>query len=130
MNAPDDFPQARVLHSIEAEQAVLGGLLLDNDAIDRISGLDAAHFYRDDHRVIYGAIVRLVSANKPADVLTVFEQLQVEGRAERVGGLSYLNAVAQNTPSAANIARYAARCCVTPPPPRARCWSWSRRRGR
>ncbi|KAI3591634.1 Replicative DNA helicase (DnaB) [Cupriavidus sp. U2] len=107
MNAPDDFPQARVLHSIEAEQAVLGGLLLDNDAIDRISGLDAAHFYRDDHRVIYGAIVRLVSANKPADVLTVFEQLQVEGRAERVGGLSYLNAVAQNTPSAANIARYA-----------------------
>lgn len=107
MNAPDDFPQARVLHSIEAEQAVLGGLLLDNDAIDRISGLDAGHFYRDDHRVIYGAIVRLISANKPADVLTVFEQLQVEGRAERMGGLSYLNAVAQNTPSAANIARYA-----------------------
>lgn len=107
MNAPDDFPQARVLHSIEAEQAVLGGLLLDNDAIDRIGGLDAGHFYRDDHRVIYGAIVRLISANKPADVLTVFEQLQVEGRAERMGGLSYLNAVAQNTPSTANIARYA-----------------------
>ncbi|MEN7529317.1 replicative DNA helicase [Cupriavidus sp. DL-D2] len=107
MNAPDDFPQARVLHSIEAEQAVLGGLLLDNDAIDRIHGLDAAHFYRDDHRVIFGAIVRLVSANKPADLLTVFETLQVEGRAERVGGLPYLNAIAQNTPSAANIARYA-----------------------
>ncbi|CAG2152616.1 Replicative DNA helicase [Cupriavidus campinensis] len=107
MNAPDDFPQARALFSVEAEQAVLGGLLLDNDAVDRINGLDVAHFYRDDHRVIYGAIVRLVSANKPADVLTVFEQLQVEGRAERIGGLPYLSAVAQNTPSAANIGRYA-----------------------
>lgn len=107
MNVIDDLPQARALYSVEAEQAVLGGLLLDNDAIDRISGLEAAHFYRDDHRVVFTAIIRLVSAAKPADVLTVFEMLQSHGQAERVGGLSYLNAVAQSTPSTANIARYA-----------------------
>lgn len=107
MNAPHDLPQPRSLHSDEAEQAVLGGLLLDNDAVDRINGLDVAHFWRDDHRVVFSAIVRLVSANKPADVITVFEMLQTQGVAERVGGLPYLNALAQNTPSAANVARYA-----------------------
>lgn len=107
MNAIDDFPQARALYSVEAEQAVLGGLLLDSDAIDRIGGLDATHFYRDDHRLIFSAVIRLVSANKPADVITVFEMLQSNGQAERVGGLQYLNAVAQSTPSAANVSRYA-----------------------
>ncbi|WP_375198971.1 replicative DNA helicase [Cupriavidus metallidurans] len=107
MNAIDDFPQARALYSVEAEQAVLGGLLLDNDAIDRLNGLEAAHFYRDDHRVIFSRIIGLVSANRPADVITVFESLQSQGQAERVGGLAYLNAVAQHTPSTANIARYA-----------------------
>lgn len=107
MNAPDDFPQARALYSVEAEQAVLGGLLLDNDAVDRINGLDVAHFYRDDHRLIFSTIVRLVSANRAADVITVFEVLRSQGYAERVGGLPYLNSVATHTPSTANIARYA-----------------------
>lgn len=107
MNGPDDLPQPRALHSVEAEQAVLGSLLLDNDAVDRINGLAPAHFWRDDHRVIFTAIVRLVTANRPADVVTVFEFLQTHGQTERVGGLPYLNALAQNTPSAANIARYA-----------------------
>lgn len=107
MSGPDDFPQPRALHSVEAEQAVLGSLLLDNDAVDRINGLDAAHFWRDDHRVIFSAIVRLVSANKPADVVTVFEFLQTHAQAERAGGLPHLNALAQNTPSAANVSRYA-----------------------
>ncbi|GAA7771969.1 hypothetical protein RN01_29255 [Cupriavidus sp. SHE] len=107
MNAIDDFPQARALYSVEAEQAVLGGLLLDNDAIDRLNGLEAAHFYRDDHRLIFSAVIRLVSANKPADVITVFEMLQSNAQAERAGGLQYLNAVAQSTPSAANVSRYA-----------------------
>ncbi|AMR77654.1 replicative DNA helicase [Cupriavidus nantongensis] len=107
MNAPDDFPQPRALFSIEAEQAVLGGLMLDNGAIDRINGLEPAHFYRDDHREVFGAIYRLVLANRPADVVTVFEALQSQGKSERCGGLGYLTDLAQRTPSAANIARYA-----------------------
>lgn len=107
MNAPDDFPQARALYSLEAEQAVLGGLLLDNNAVDRIAGLDSAHFYREDHRLVFAQIVQLVVANRPADVVTVFEALQSQGRAERVGGLAYLTDLAHRTPSAANIARYA-----------------------
>ncbi|WP_373379881.1 replicative DNA helicase [Cupriavidus nantongensis] len=107
MNAPDDFPQARALFSVEAEQAVLGGLLLDNNAVDRINGLEPAHFYRDDHREVYSAIYRLVVANRPADVVTVFEVLQSQGKAERCGGLGYLTELAHRTPSAANIARYA-----------------------
>lgn len=107
MNGPDDFPQPRPLHSVEAEQAVLGSLLLENEAIDRIDGLDAAHFWRDDHRVVFSAIMRLVTANKPADVVTVYEFLQANAQAGRAGGLPYLNALAQNTPSAANVARYA-----------------------
>ncbi len=95
-------------HSIEAEQSVLGGLLLDNAAYDRIADfVSADDFYRFDHRLIFQHIVRLVGAAKPADVITVFESLNSAGKAEEVGGLSYLNALAQNTPSAANIRRYA-----------------------
>ncbi|WP_423196771.1 Replicative DNA helicase [Cupriavidus sp. H19C3] len=107
MSAPDDLPQARPLHSVEGEQAVLGGLLLDNDAIDRLNGLAEAHFWRDDHRMIFRAIVRLVTANKPADVVTVYEFLQTHGVEERAGGLGYLTELAQRTPTAANISRYA-----------------------
>ncbi|MGO4326752.1 replicative DNA helicase [Cupriavidus sp. 2TAF22] len=107
MNTPEDFPQARALFSVEAEQAVLGGLLLDNNAVDRINGLDPAHFYREDHRAVFVAILQLVVSNRPADVVTVFERLQSEGRAERVGGLPYLTELAHRTPSAANISRYA-----------------------
>ncbi|WP_198358745.1 replicative DNA helicase [Noviherbaspirillum autotrophicum] len=95
-------------HSIEAEQSVIGGLLLDNGAWDRIA--DFIHeddFYRYDHRIIFQHIVKLVNATKPADVITVFEALSISGKAEEVGGLAYLNALAQNTPSAANIRRYA-----------------------
>lgn len=95
-------------HSIEAEQSVLGGLLLDNAAWDRITDLMNAHdFYRYDHRLIFQHIDRLISASRPADVITVFESLSNAGKADEVGGLSYLNALAQNTPSAANIRRYA-----------------------
>ncbi len=95
-------------HSIEAEQSVLGGLLLDNAAYDRIADfVSADDFYRFDHRLIFQHIVKLVGAAKPADVITVFESLNSAGKAEEVGGLSYLNALAQNTPSAANIRRYA-----------------------
>ena len=95
-------------HSIEAEASVLGGLLLDNGAWDRVSDLLAdADFYRYEHRLVYGAIGALVNATKPADVITVFEHLQSQGKAEEIGGLSYLNSLAQYVPSAGNIRRYA-----------------------
>lgn len=95
-------------HSIEAESSVLGGLLLDNGAWDRVGDLlTDGHFYRYEHRLIYAAIGELVNASKPADVITVFEQLQNLGKADDVGGLGYLNALAQYVPSASNIRRYA-----------------------
>jgi replicative DNA helicase len=95
-------------HSVEAESSVLGGLLLDNQAWDRVGDLLLdVDFYRYEHRLVYGAIGALVNASKPADVITVFEQLQNQGRAEEAGGLAYLNSLAQYVPSAANIRRYA-----------------------
>ena len=105
----DDVTRLRVPpHSVEAEQSVVGGLLLDNGAWDRIGDLlGETDFYRYEHRLIYGAIAALINATKPADVITVFEQLQRLGKAEDIGGLVYLNALAQSVPSAANIRRYA-----------------------
>ena len=95
-------------HSIEAEQSVLGGLLLDNTAWDKIAGvLREEDFYRYDHRLIFQRIQRLIDQAKPADVITVNDALKSLGKADEVGGLVYLNALAQNTPSAANIRRYA-----------------------
>ena len=95
-------------HSIEGESSVLGGLLLDNNAWDRVNDILAdGDFYRYEHRLIYSAIGMLINATKPADVITVFEQLQSQGRADEVGGLGYLNSLAQFVPSASNIRRYA-----------------------
>ncbi|WP_296442841.1 replicative DNA helicase [Rhodoferax sp. UBA5149] len=111
----DDYSQDRQVaqlrippHSIEAESSVLGGLLLDNGAWDRVGDLlTEGDFYRYEHRMVYGAIGALINASKPADVITVFEQLQNQGKAEEVGGLGYLNSLAQYVPSAGNIRRYA-----------------------
>lgn len=95
-------------HSIEAESSVLGGLLLDNNAWERVGDLLAeSDFYRHDHQLIYASIAKLINANKPADVITVSEQLHSTGKSEEVGGLVYLNALAQYVPSASNIRRYA-----------------------
>ena len=95
-------------HSIEAESSVLGGLLLDNGAWDRVGDLlGDGDFYRYEHRLIYAAMATLINASRPADVITVFEHLQSLGKAEEVGGLAYLNALAQYVPSAGNIRRYA-----------------------
>lgn len=95
-------------HSIEAEQSILGGLLRDNNAWDKISGhVSPADFYRYDHRIIFQAITGLIDAGKPADVITVNEQLALAGKAADCGGMQYLNAMAQSTPSTANIGRYA-----------------------
>jgi len=95
-------------HSIEAESSVLGGLLLDNGAWDRMGDLLVdGDFYRHEHKLIYAAIGGLINASKPADVITVYEQLQGLGKAEEIGGLVYLNSLAQYVPSASNIRRYA-----------------------
>ncbi|HUF21234.1 MAG TPA: replicative DNA helicase [Burkholderiales bacterium] len=95
-------------HSVEAEQSVLGGLLLDNSAWERIADLlGESDFYRADHRVIYRHISKLVEASRPADVITVSESMESTRELETVGGLAYLGALAQNTPSSANIRRYA-----------------------
>ncbi len=109
---PDD-PQLDALrlppHSLEAEQSVLGGLLLDNEAVDKIGDAIAdADYYSEAHRLIYQHIVRLISESKPADVVTVSESLASTQKLDYVGGLAYLGALVQNVPTAANIRHYAA----------------------
>jgi replicative DNA helicase len=95
-------------NSIEAESSVLGGLLLDNGAWDRVGDLLVdVDFYRHEHQLIYAAIGALINASKPADVITVSEYLQNQGKAADMGGLLYLNSLAQFVPSAGNIRRYA-----------------------
>ena len=94
-------------HSVEAEQSVLGGLLLDASALDKIADLVTDDdFYRHEHRLIFRQIVRLSEWAKPVDVITVAEALEIAGELDKVGGLPYLGSLAQNVPSAANIRRY------------------------
>src|SRR5258706_577805 len=95
-------------HSIEAEQSMLGALLLDNQAFDRVADLVVGEdFYRDDHRRIWRHITKLIEANRPADVVTVSESIDASEDKDKTGGPAYLGALAQNTPSALNIRRYA-----------------------
>ena len=115
MQAVSNFPRDPELEnlrlppqSLEAEQAVLGGLLLDNQAWDRISDLISENdFYRADHRLIFEHILLLIDNNKPADVLTVMESIERSAKLEEAGGQAYLGSLSLNTPSAANIRRYA-----------------------
>ncbi|MDH4133259.1 MAG: replicative DNA helicase [Gammaproteobacteria bacterium] len=94
--------------SVEAEQSVLGGLMLDTHAWDRIADkLTEEDFYRREHRLIYRAIAALIEASSPADVVTVSEWLEKQHELSNAGGLSYLASLANNTPSAANIGAYA-----------------------
>jgi len=95
-------------HSVEAEQSLLGGLLLDNQAFDKIADLVTAEdFYRDDHRRIFRHLSKLIEHAKPADVVTVAESIEASEDKDRTGGPAYLGSLAQNTPSALNIRRYA-----------------------
>ncbi len=95
-------------HSIEAEQAVLGGLMLDNSAWDQIADLlREEDFYRQDHRQIYAAMLQLAERNTPFDAITLSEWMEQKGELEG-GGLAYLGTLAKNTPTAANIKAYAA----------------------
>ncbi len=108
-----DDPQVAALkvppHSAEAEQSVIGGLLVDNQAFDRVADvIKEEDFYRLEHRVIYGHIVRLIEKNQPADVVTVNEAIKSAGLEGDVpGGLPYMNSLAIESSSGANIRRYA-----------------------
>ncbi len=95
-------------HSIQAEQSVLGGLMLDNGAWDQIADkiLDS-DFYRKEHRLIFRAIEALADRTQPFDVITLSEELERQGELEEAGTISYLGSLAKDTPSAANIRSYA-----------------------
>jgi replicative DNA helicase len=95
-------------HSIDAEQSVIGGLMLDNRAWDQVADrLHERDFYRNENRLIFRALARLVEQSKPIDVLTVAEALREMNELSQIGGEVYLFELANNTPSAANIAAYA-----------------------
>lgn len=109
MNAPLDLSGLKMPpHHAESEQAVLGGLLQDNAAMDRIADLlGETDFYTQQHRQIYRALMALIDSGKQADVITVAEFMQAAGILEQVGGLPYLVSLTNNTPGSGNIRRYA-----------------------
>ena len=95
-------------HSIEAEQSVLGGLMIDNQAWDKVADLlRPGDFYRPDHQLIFEAIGVLAEQRQPSDAVTVTEFLENRGELGKVGGLDYLTTLANETPSAANVVAYA-----------------------
>lgn len=95
-------------HSIEAEQSVLGGLMLDNQMWDKVADrLSIEDFYRQDHRLIFSTVIDLAAKDKPFDVLTISEALKVRHQIEEAGGEIYLFELANNTPSVANLTAYA-----------------------
>ena len=95
-------------NSIEAEQSLIGGLMLDARAWDKIADVVASHdFYRKDHRLIFEAIADLVESGNPCDVVTVSEYLDNRGQLDSAGGLEYLATLANETPGAANARAYA-----------------------
>lgn len=99
-------------HSLEAEQSVIGGLLLDDDSSERVQKvlamLKPESFYSKVHQILFAEIRQMIRDNKPVDGLTLFDALESKGLVEQVGGFSYIGQIAKNTPSAANIVAYAA----------------------
>ena len=95
-------------HSVEAEQSLLGGLLIDNEALDKIADIvNVIDFYRHDHQLIFQHIIKVIEANQPADIITVGESLEKSAELATVGGLAYLGLLSENTPTSANIRGYA-----------------------
>lgn len=95
-------------HSIEAEQSVIGGIMMDNNALDKVGDfLQVDDFYRRDHRLIYATICELAGKNIPLDVVTVADHLSAQGLLDESGGLAYIGTIAKNTPSSHNIVAYA-----------------------
>ena len=95
-------------HSLEAEQSVLGGLMLDNERWDNVAErVSIKDFFNRPHRLIFGEMQRLMELNKPIDLITLSESLEQKGDLDSVGGFAYLAELSKNTPSAANISAYA-----------------------
>lgn len=98
-------------HSIEAEQAVIGGLLLDDDSSERVQKVLAMlkpdSFYSRPHKILFEEITRMHREQKPVDGLTLFDELERKSLTVSVGGFAYIAEIAKNTPSAANIVAYA-----------------------
>ncbi|MBR2514760.1 MAG: replicative DNA helicase [Halomonas sp.] len=95
-------------HSLEAEQSVLGGLMLDNQAWDNVSErLVTDDFYRYEHRLVFNVMIHLAESGQPLDVITLSEALEARDQLDTVGGLAFLAELARNTPSASNIRAYA-----------------------
>lgn len=114
INYPDSYKDSATEalkvppHSVEAEQSVLGGLMLDNQSWDKVADLLVdSDFYRRDHQLIFRAIADLFEQSLPVDVVTLAEYHDKRGELDQVGELAYLGTLARNTPSAANIAAYA-----------------------
>ena len=95
-------------HSIQAEQSVLGGLMLDNYAWDQVADrITEVDFYRREHQLIFRSVASLAEQSQPFDVITLSEELEQHGKLNEAGGLAYLSSLAKDTPSAANIRAYA-----------------------
>lgn len=108
----DNDTETRLLntppHSVEAEQSLLGGLMLENAAWDKIADVvSESDFYRYEHKLVFRIVADLINENRPADIVTVQEELERRGELGEIGGFDYLVTLAQITPSAANIRRYA-----------------------
>src|SRR6185295_19068379 len=102
------LPTSVALHSVEAEQAVLGSLLVDSSAWSRLSGkIDAEDFYRPDHAVIFPAIAKIAGAGRECDAVTVSSRLQASGTLDDAGGMAYVGKLARETATAANEEAYA-----------------------
>src|SRR5690554_5093133 len=100
--------EVRLPHSLEAEQAVLGGLMLDNKRLDAVLEIiSEADLYREDHRLILQMMQKLQENSQPLDVITLAEELDRHNELERIGGLPYLAELADKTPGSANILAYA-----------------------
>ncbi|WP_137165655.1 replicative DNA helicase [Salinimonas lutimaris] len=110
--SPDKDPSIEKLkvppHSVEAEQSVLGSMLIDPDTWDKVAEIVSEHdFYTRTHQIIFRAIVRLLGRNEPIDLITVSEELEQRDELEDAGGFAYLGELAKNTPSSANVVSYA-----------------------
>ena len=94
-------------HNIDAEMAVLGSMLIDQDVIaDAIETLDEAHFYKDSHRKIFSAVVKLFDENKGVDLVTLIEELKRTGSLDSLGGPSFITSLASSVPTSANFVHY------------------------
>lgn len=111
MNTPADYDIAQLKlppHSLEAEQSIIGGLLIADRNFDAISEcVDESDFYRSEHRMIFREMAKLADAGQPHDIVTIAAVLTATGELDRIGGFAYLAEVARNTPSTSNLRAYA-----------------------